>query len=185
MPVKINGASSGSVTLAAPSSGSDVTVTLPGAAGTVALTASPTLSSPTFTGTVSWAASVLPASPGSVATSQSTSSTTYADLATTGPAVTVTTGTKALVLFGAYMYGSSTNSVYCSVAVSGATTTAASDSWAIVHDSATANYGGTRFSAYMFTGLTAGSNTFTMKYRTTSSTATFSTRYIVVVDMGS
>jgi len=35
--VKINGSSSGSVTLAAPASGSDVTLTLPGTAGTVAL----------------------------------------------------------------------------------------------------------------------------------------------------
>ena len=39
MPVKINGATSGSVTLAAPATGSDVTLTLPAAAGTVATTA--------------------------------------------------------------------------------------------------------------------------------------------------
>lgn len=38
MPVKINGTTSGSVTLAAPATGSDVTLTLPGSAGTVALT---------------------------------------------------------------------------------------------------------------------------------------------------
>ena len=35
MPVKINGSTSGSVTLAAPASGSDVTLTLPGTTGTV------------------------------------------------------------------------------------------------------------------------------------------------------
>ena len=35
MPIKINGSTSGSVTLAAPATGSDVTVTLPSAAGTV------------------------------------------------------------------------------------------------------------------------------------------------------
>lgn len=35
MPVKINGSSSGSVTLQAPASGSDVTVTLPAATGTL------------------------------------------------------------------------------------------------------------------------------------------------------
>lgn len=46
MPVKINGATSGSVTLAAPATGSDVTVNLPAAAGTLA-----TLNSPAFTGT--------------------------------------------------------------------------------------------------------------------------------------
>lgn len=38
MPVKINGTTSGSVTLAAPATGSDVTLTLPGSTGTVALT---------------------------------------------------------------------------------------------------------------------------------------------------
>ena len=47
MPVKINGSSSGSVTLQAPASGSDVTVTLPAAAGTVAV-----VDGPTFTGNV-------------------------------------------------------------------------------------------------------------------------------------
>jgi len=38
--VKINGTTSGSVTLAAPASGSDVTLTLPGSAGTVAVVGS-------------------------------------------------------------------------------------------------------------------------------------------------
>lgn len=37
MPLKINGATSGSVTLAAPATGSDVTLTLPGTSGTAAL----------------------------------------------------------------------------------------------------------------------------------------------------
>jgi hypothetical protein len=39
MPVKINGATSGSVTLAAPATGTDVTLTLPASSGTVATTA--------------------------------------------------------------------------------------------------------------------------------------------------
>lgn len=37
MPIKINGSTSGSVTLAAPATGSDVTLTLPAASGTAAL----------------------------------------------------------------------------------------------------------------------------------------------------
>ena len=45
MPLKINGSTSGSVTLAAPATGSDVTLTLP-------TTALATLASPTFTGNV-------------------------------------------------------------------------------------------------------------------------------------
>lgn len=47
MPVKINGSTSGSVTLAAPATGTDVTLTLPGSDATVA-----TLANPTFTGNV-------------------------------------------------------------------------------------------------------------------------------------
>lgn len=42
MPVKINGSTSGSVTLAAPATGSDVTLTLPAATGTAATTANVT-----------------------------------------------------------------------------------------------------------------------------------------------
>lgn len=55
MPVKINGSSSGSVTLAAPASGSDVTLTLPGSTGTVPLLAG----SNTWTGTQSFAGATL------------------------------------------------------------------------------------------------------------------------------
>ena len=47
MPIKINGSTSGSVTLTAPASGSDVTVTLP-----TDLNAKSPSASPTFTGTV-------------------------------------------------------------------------------------------------------------------------------------
>lgn len=47
MPVKINGSTSGSVTLAAPATGTDVTLTLPGSTGTVPLLAG----SNTWTGT--------------------------------------------------------------------------------------------------------------------------------------
>ena len=37
----------------------------------------------------------------------------------------------------------------------------------------------------VFTGLTAGSNTFSMQYRANTGTATFTRRNIVVLDMGS
>ena len=45
----------------------------------------------------------------SVTTSQTTTSASFTDLATTGPAVTVTTGTKAIVFWGAAMSHSSAN----------------------------------------------------------------------------
>lgn len=102
----------------------------------------------------------------SVATGEATSSATYTALATPGPAVTVTTGTQAMVWFKAVMKNAATSSsVRSSVAVSGATTVAASDAWCLLFDGATAdNYrAGGMF--HLFTGLTPGSNTFTMQYK--------------------
>ena len=73
MPVKINGTTSGSVTLAAPDTGSDVTLTLPASAGTVALT--------------SQLGKILQVVRGSTSTQASSTSSTYAD---TGLSATIT-----------------------------------------------------------------------------------------------
>ena len=119
-----------------------------------------------------------------VATSQSTSSTSYTDLATVGPAVTITTGTKALVITTCYASNStSTRSANWSFAVSGATTVAASDSWS--GDIDNGPEGGRLSIAYLITGLTAGSNTFTTKYRVAIGTGTYQLRDILAIDMGS
>jgi hypothetical protein len=65
-----------------------------------------------------------------VLTSQTTTSTSYTDLATVGPAVTVTTGTSAIVLITTQASPSVQGPNACmSCAVSGATTIAASDSF--------------------------------------------------------
>lgn len=121
-----------------------------------------------------------------VTTSQSTTSTSYTDLATVGPTVTLTTGTKALVLFASRMTNTSSGpQVSVSVAVSGATTVAASDDWRLCYDVADGTYNLTLSRAELFTGLTAGSNTFTVKYKTSSSTGTFSERSMTVLNMGS
>jgi hypothetical protein len=120
----------------------------------------------------------------SVATVQSTASTSFTDLATVGPAVTVTCGTIALVWFAAAMANASSDAqCNASVGVSGATSVAASDVWALTSDGVTAGnyirYGTT----HAFTGLTAGSNTFTMKYRAGSSTASYQRREIIVLPL--
>jgi hypothetical protein len=81
----------------------------------------------------------------STTTSQTTTSASFTDLATVGPAVTVTTGTKAIVFWGAAM----------------------SSTW--------------RMNTFYVPTLTAGSNTFTLKYATSAATATFSNRYIAVI----
>jgi hypothetical protein len=114
-----------------------------------------------------------------VATSQTTASGTYVDLTTPGPAVTVITGTKALVVVTANLQCAGTDQAWMSFAVSDATTLAASDTRGIAATRAFPQ----RFSAVtLLTTLTAGSNTFTAKYRTTGgSTGTFLDRDIVVV----
>lgn len=119
-----------------------------------------------------------------VDTLQSTAVTTYTDLATVGPAVTVSTGTIALVWFSAAIANSVDNSQSnASVAVSGASSVAANDNWRLMTDGITAgNY--VRYGQFhAFTGLTAGSNTFTMKYRAGSNTASYQLREILVLPL--
>lgn len=125
-----------------------------------------------------------------VSTNESTTSTTYTDLATSGPAVTLTTGTKALVIITATLDPiSSVRGLCASFAVSGATTITASDTRAVAMyvGTATAENKAQRMSAASrLSTLTAGSNTFTMKYRATvGATVQFSDREILVIDLGS
>lgn len=117
-----------------------------------------------------------------VATSETTTSTTYVDLTTVGPAVTATTGTRALVLVYCQLFNSALgNQGFMSIAVSGASTVAASDTWAIVYESSAANDALAVGTMHLFTGLTAGSNTFTAKYRVTAGTGTFLNRNMCVI----
>ena len=98
----------------------------------------------------------------------------YVNLATVGPAVTLVTGTTALVTISAALYNQSADRCYAGVAVSGASTIAGTNNFsASVYSrdtngfsdnlEASASYTG------IITGLTAGTNTFTMKYAGTSS----------------
>jgi hypothetical protein len=118
-----------------------------------------------------------------VLTAQTTTSTSYTDLATSGPAVTLTTGTSALVLVIAGYVNTSSVGPGCamSFAVSGATTIAASDNFRGTL-SADSGYNASSISMLTkLTTLTAGSNTFTAKYRQTSaSTGEYANRSITV-----
>ena len=111
-------------------------------------------------------------------TSESTTSTTFTDLATV-TSVTVTTGTKALVIFGGGVAPG--NAGYITVAITGASSVAASNDNSVVFEGTEAYQ--TR--AKVFTGLTAGSNTFTHKYRANTGTCTYYRRGITVIDLGS
>lgn len=117
-----------------------------------------------------------------VATEQTTTSTSYADLSTSGPAVTVATGTKALVRLGCQVKNTgAANIVAMGFAVSGASTVAASDGAATVALAQVAGYYQQLFREVLVTGLTAGNNTFTAKYRVGGGTGSFLRRDISVV----
>ncbi len=112
---------------------------------------------------------------------ETTTSTSYTDLSTAGPAVTVTTGTAALVaLYARMRNGTATRISYASIVVSGASTVAVSDNLSIAFLSTAADdlahFGG----VYLLDGLTAGSNTFTMKYKANAGTAKFAFRRLSV-----
>jgi len=115
-----------------------------------------------------------------VATSQSTTSTTYTDLATAGPAVTLTTGTKVLVFTNTEVSTAAGRYVFADFAISGATTRAASDDTCIKMGTDADSMQSRNGVANLMT-VTAGSNTFTMKYRVNAGTNSFINRTIVVV----
>lgn len=119
-----------------------------------------------------------------VTTAQTTSSTSYTDLSTSGPAVTVTTGTIALVAWASAIQNDTAGGAsYMSVAISGATSLSAADSFALLFESEGANQIARIGMFQTFTGLTAGSNTFTAKYRVTAGTATYTFRRMSVIPL--
>lgn len=115
-----------------------------------------------------------------VATSQTTTSTSYTDLATAGPDLTtLATGTTALILWSAFVRNDTSGAeTFVSIAVSGASTVSAADTIALRHETAGANQYARLSMWHYFTGLTAGGNTFTMKYKVDAGTGTFANRSI-------
>jgi hypothetical protein len=119
-----------------------------------------------------------------VATAQPKGAGAYGDLTTAGPAVTVTTGTKAIVVVAANISINATiNTGRMSYAVSGATTIAAGDSTSLAVQGVAASSLEGRASVMSIPTLTAGSNVFTAKYWSSGSTSTFSDRSIIVMGL--
>lgn len=121
-----------------------------------------------------------------VNTDESTASTSYTDLATVGPSVTVTTGTQALAVISSESYissgGTQASTCRTSVEISGASSVAATDDTCVCRS----GNSGDRYQmsrAVLVTGLTAGSNTFTLKYRVSASTGNFTRRNIAVLPL--
>lgn len=113
-----------------------------------------------------------------VLTSQTTGSGSYTDLGTVGPSVSVETDTAAKVtLFAQISNNTATQFAVMGFAVSGASTVAANDDFAIGKSDPTSTKGGATF---LVTGLTPGTNTFTAKYKVTGGTGTYNARRIMV-----
>lgn len=114
-----------------------------------------------------------------ILTQQTGTATSYGNLATVGPTVTVTTGTSALIFTSAQLENSGAGSTWASFGVTGATTTAINDQWAIFNQSG-ATFGG-RFGVTTWQALTGGSNVFLMQYRVSSGTGTYDDRALNVM----
>lgn len=118
-----------------------------------------------------------------IATSETTTSTSYTDLATSGPAVTVTVGSNGilLVLWGAAMINSASgNFTRMSWAASGANTIAAGTHEAYMKSESGAG-DLTVFRHVVLTDLTPGSTTLTGKYIVSGGTGTFLNRELSAI----
>jgi hypothetical protein len=124
---------------------------------------------------------------GSVETSQSVAnSSAWVDLATVGPSVTInfaSSNSSALVICAAQAYKSTANATgMIGFAVSGSISQAAS---AIArYDNNSTGIGWyALFGTRLVTGLSAGNNTFTMKYWSNGNTWSMSKRRIIVIPL--
>lgn len=116
-----------------------------------------------------------------VAAAEATTSTSYTDLTTSGPALTVTTGAQAIVTVTAEMSNNTTgNRCFVGCQVSGASAVAGDDDDCLRFQAYAGN-ASHRSTASTFYSLTPGSNTFTMKYRVDGGTGTFQRRRLIVI----
>lgn len=123
----------------------------------------------------------------SVGGTPATTSTSYVTTLTgdsTAVSATLVTGTTALVSINFRCYVSAINlTALCAISVSGASTIAAADSNGVIHQMP--NVTGVNFEqdnarTFILSGLTAGTNTFTLNYRTTGGTLTTTNRLMWV-----
>jgi len=123
-----------------------------------------------------------------VDSNQGTTSTSYTAL-TTAQSVTLTTGTKVLVLLSCRTYNddaSAGNGASMSYEISGATTLAADDDWSVGLQKFYGQNVQQSFTRHSYQTVTAGSNTFTCVFKKWGSGQSFwSNRSITVIDLGS
>jgi hypothetical protein len=122
---------------------------------------------------------------GRVATSQSTTTSSYSDLATVGPSVTCTTGTSAIIYLNSTITPAVTDTgCGMSFAVTGDSNRSAQDKEAILIDG-TIGGNAVRVGTNIFiTDLTPGVNVFTAKYKSSgSNSTTFNDRFLGVLPL--
>ncbi len=113
-------------------------------------------------------------------TQANTNNTTYGAPDTgTAVAVTLTTGTRALVIVTGQVEPGGGETAYLSFAVSGATTQVATDARAVIRGASPIQASTTT----LITNLTAGTNTFTLQYKSNGSTVGFTNRTISVIPL--
>jgi len=113
---------------------------------------------------------------------EETTSTSYVDLDTLGPTVTLQTGQQALIWLTSHCNNSSTTNSVHSYAVSGETTTAADDNKGRETDGGLGGYND-RCTVTNLEATNPGINTFTSKYKVTGGTGAFKFRRIVVMGL--
>lgn len=118
-----------------------------------------------------------------IVTSETSTATSFSDLATVGPTVTVTTGTRALVFISANAENTANFFASVGCAVSGATTRAATFDECLQFNAVSTQFLLQASRAVVVEGLTAGSNTFTLKYYVSGGTGTFRRRELTVIPL--
>lgn len=113
--------------------------------------------------------------------SDTVTATSYANTTTPGPAVTAVSAAKAMIFTSGRMANSTNFSTFMAHEVSGASTIAAADTWALEHSDSSSGGALNATRCHLETALTSGSNTFTVKYRVTSGTGTVTRRHLTVI----
>jgi metal-dependent amidase/aminoacylase/carboxypeptidase family protein len=112
---------------------------------------------------------------------QTRTSTSYGNLSTVGPVVTITTGTQALVHIANQMFNSGAFSCWSSYAITGATTRASDDEHGLSMEGGSTQ--AFKMGVSSLEAVTGGSNVFTQQYRVGSGggTGSFDDREVIVM----
>jgi hypothetical protein len=120
---------------------------------------------------------------------ETTTSTTYVDLATVGPSVTVTTGPTAILFLSSIIHNNTTGAYSCiSMSVYTPPSTvyyAPDDNYALIikSEASTGGITGAGTRAHLFSGLVSQSNLFRGKYRVSAGTGTYDERGLIVIPL--